>query len=99
MQAVAWCIQHLTESSSEARDTVRENGTLPLLVGILKSSAEPSARERAAWAICNTATKNAENKAAFRSAALPSQKLAWLVRRNTQLAVSDSCMAHAGSRS
>ena len=72
MQAVAWCIQHLTEASPEARDTVRENGTLPLLVGILKSSAGASARERAAWAICNTATKNAENKAAFRSAAFPS---------------------------
>ena len=69
-QAVAWCIQHLTESLPEARDAVRENGTLPLLVGILKSSAEASARERAAWAICNTATQNPENRAAFRSAAL-----------------------------
>ncbi len=66
MQAVAWCIQHLTDSSPEARDAVRENGTLPLLVGILKSPADASARERAAWAICNTATKNAENRAAFR---------------------------------
>ena len=70
MQAVAWCVQHLTESSPAARDTVRENGTLPLLVGVLKTSADVSARERAAWAICNTATQNAENKAAFRSGAL-----------------------------
>ena len=66
LQAVAWCIQHLTEASPEARDTVRENGTLPLLVGVLKSSADASARERAAWAISNTAIKNSENRAAFR---------------------------------
>ena len=72
-QAVAWCIQHLTEVSPEARDAVRENGTLPLLVGILRSSTEASARERAAWAICNAATKNPENRAAFRQA----PALAW----------------------
>ena len=66
MQAVAWCIQHLTEASPEARDAVRDNGTLPLLVGVLKSSADASARERAAWAISNTAIKNSENRAAFR---------------------------------
>ena len=71
MQAVAWCIQHLTEASPAARDTIREAGTLPLLVAVLKSAADASARERAAWAICNTATKNAENKAAFRLAQFP----------------------------
>lgn len=65
VQAVAWCIQHLTEASPDARDAVRENGTLPLLVGVLKSSADASARERAAWAISNTAIKNSENRAAF----------------------------------
>ena len=67
-QAIAWCIQHLAESSPEARDTLRENGTLPLLCGVLKNSAEASARERAAWAICNTATKNEKNRTAYRCA-------------------------------
>ena len=69
-QAIAWCIQHLAESSPEARDTLRENGTLPLLCSVLKGSAEASARERAAWAICNTATKNEKNRTAYRCACI-----------------------------
>ena len=67
-QAIAWCIQHLAESSPEARNTLRENGTLPLLFGVLKDSAQTSARERATWAICNTAAKNEKNRTAYRHA-------------------------------
>lgn len=65
---VAWCIQHLAEDSPETRDALRENSTLPHLVGIIDTAdaSPPSARERAAWAICNLAARCPANRAAFR---------------------------------
>jgi hypothetical protein len=71
MQVAAWCIQHLAEDSAETRDALRENGTLPHLVAIIAGDCPASARERAAWAICNLAARCPANRAALRCSSRP----------------------------
>lgn len=65
-QTAAWCIQHLTQGSPDAREALREAGALPLLVAVLDGAWPASAQERATWALCNLATDCTANRIAIR---------------------------------